>query len=165
MHGKPDFNISECVIDENVWTHLAIVKSLTELKIYKNGLLVKTRFHSNEDYWDKAEGNVYQIGRDNRSDTTSLNGMVSDFKIYDHCLSIQEIERDYSSLLIHYPLRDPYVESIANEPVYDCSGRGHDSVDRGNLIVKPNSSRNSYCTHFTPDNAIKIPSPYGSTTY
>ena len=352
MHGKPDFNIAECVIDENVWTHLAIVKSLTELKIYKNGILVKTRSHSTEDYWDKAEGNIYQIGRDNRSDATSLNGMVSDFKIYDHCLSIQEIERDYSCLLIHYPLRDSYVENTENllpqpksegaytekwdaslhpnaikvsgwsdgynggvsnptttqhaywnliddiptlimkddgvvswmgvsstssktllptigignsytisfeaksnvdgkmmnvglyytntsgstnfhdktvdftlttewktysmtkvlgsaadlqkeariyiyghtgslagtvyvrniqleakdhstaftiskrlnEPVYDCSGRGHHSISRGNLIVKENSVRNSHYTYFTPNNAIEIPSPYGTAT-
>ena len=59
----------------------------------------------------------------------------------------------------------PYAASPrSNEPVYDCSGRGYHSVDRGELIVKPNTPRNSYYTYFTPNNAIKIPSPYGTST-
>ena len=353
MNAAPDYSTANCTLDENVWTHIVIVKSLSDLKLYKNGNLVATRIHASSDLWANANGTKYRIGRDNRSNATSLSGMISDFKIYNHCLSIQEVERDYSCLLIHYPLRDPYVENTenllpqpkseglytenwdaslhpnaikvsgwsdgynggvsnptttqhaywnliddiptvvmndngvvswmgvssnssktllpaigignsytisfeaksnvngkmmnvglyytntsgstnfhdqtadfnlttewktysmtkvlgsaadlqkdarvyiyghtgstagivyvrniqmeakdhstaftisnrSNEPVYDCSGRGHNSVDRGNLIVKSNSSRNSYYTHFTPDNAIKIPSPYGSTTY
>lgn len=78
-------------------------------------------------------------------------GAESIYEIWD----VQLEEKDHSTAFT--------ISNRSNEPVYDCSGRGHDSVDRGDLIVKPNSLRNSYCTHFTPNNAIKIPSPYGST--
>ena len=59
----------------------------------------------------------------------------------------------------------PYAASPrSNESVYDCSGRGHHSVERGNLTVSADSGRNSYCTNFPINNSIKFPSPYGATT-
>lgn len=45
-------------------------------------------------------------------------------------------------------------------PIYDCSGRNHDSVARGNLIVIKDSLRNQNCIQFTSNNSIKFLNPF-----
>ena len=114
MHGQPDFSITECVMDENTWTHITVVKTATNLKIYKNGILVKERQHASSDYWDKAEGEVYRIGRDGRADATALNGMMSDFRIYDHALSVKEIKDISKGLILNFPFESPYMTKTVN---------------------------------------------------
>lgn len=57
----------------------------------------------------------------------------------------------------------PYTPSSrTDELIYDCSGRGYHSEHRGDLTIISDSARNSVATHFTPNNGIKIPSPYAS---
>jgi len=90
MNQDPDYT-ANCVLEENSWIHIAITKTPTELKVYKNGECVATRTNSSEDSWSAANGTVYRIGRDSRSEDTALNGMINDLRIYDHVLSKKEI--------------------------------------------------------------------------
>lgn len=114
MNAAPDYVVTECIIDENTWTHIAVVKSLTDLKIYKNGTLVKTRAHTSNDAWKNANGTKYRIGRDNRSDSTALNGMISDFRIYDHTLSVKEVKELSKGLILNYSCDNPYNIAVTN---------------------------------------------------
>ena len=114
MTAAPDYSVSECVIDENTWTHITITKSLSDLKVYKNGILVNTRIHTSNDAWKNASGTRYRIGRDNRNDNTALNGMVSDFRIYDHILSVKEIKELSKGLILNYSFDNPYNIATTN---------------------------------------------------
>lgn len=114
MNADPDFNVTQCTLEENTWIHIAITKTPTELKIYKNGVCVQTRTNTVDDSWSTANGTKYRIGRDSRSDTTALNGMVSDFRIYDHALSKKEVVELSQGLILHYPLDSPYMTKTTN---------------------------------------------------
>lgn len=59
--------------------------------------------------------------------TISLTGTaaIQDFKLYDAPLSQTEIERDYCSLLVHYPLRDEYIENTKNLLLYPTPGAAY----------------------------------------
>ena len=143
---KPELN-TYC--DTQLWHHITYILEGTVLKVYLDGVLNATANVTN----DNRIVNSITIGTD--------KVCVNDFKVYNHILSVTEIERDYNTLLIHYPLRDKYIID-ATEIVYDCSGRGYHSDARGNLTIAADTARNSIATHFTPNNGIKIPSPYGS---
>ena len=54
-------------------------------------------------------------------------------------------------------------EQRQNVTIYDCSGRGHDSVARGDLIIQSDGARNVNCVQFTSNNAIKFPNPFHTT--
>lgn len=114
MNADPDFNITQCTLEENTWIHIAITKTPTELKIYKNGVCVQTRTNTVDDSWSAANGTKYRIGRDSRSDATALNGMISDFRIYDHALSKKEVVELSQGLILHYPLDSPYMTKATN---------------------------------------------------
>ena len=114
MNSDPDFSVTKCTMEENTWIHIAITKTPTELKVYKNGVCVQTRTNTADDSWSTANGTKYRIGRDSRSDATALNGMMSDFRIYDHALSQKEIVELSQGLILHYPLSSPYMTKTTN---------------------------------------------------
>lgn len=114
MQAKPDQTVSACVLPENTWTHVTITKSKTGIEVFKNGSSVYTRAHTGTDLWSSADGVKYRIGRDGRSDATSLNGMVSDFRIYDHVLSTKEIKELSKGLILNYAFDNPYNIATTN---------------------------------------------------
>lgn len=96
---NPEMNV---FCDTTLWHHLTYVLNGTRLDIYLDGV------HA-------AGGTVTNANRILSSINFGCNTVcINDFKLYDHCLTIQEIERDYASLLIHYPFRDRYVENTTN---------------------------------------------------
>lgn len=88
--------------DTSIWHHMTYVLDKTKLTIYIDGTQSATATVTNAN----RLLSFISIG----AGTVAIN----DFKIYDHCLSLSEIERDYCSLLIHYPLRDSYIENTIN---------------------------------------------------
>lgn len=96
---KPELN-NYC--DTSIWHHLTYVMDGTKLTIYTDGIQTAQKIVTNE----------------NRTISSISFGVstvcINDFRLYDHILSKHEIERDYCSLLIHYPLRDPYIENTIN---------------------------------------------------
>lgn len=114
MQAQPDISFSTCTIDANTWTHITIVKNTTELCVYKNGVKVATRSHISSDLWQYADGIKYLLGRDIRTDNTALNGMLSDFRIYDHILSQKEINSLAQGLILNYSFNDVYMSATTN---------------------------------------------------
>jgi hypothetical protein len=89
------------------WTHFTVnVLNMDEkmtINIYVNG--EEKYSYSSTDYnFTLCPGTI----------TLSGSATMQDFRLYDTPLSKHEIERDYCSLLIHYPLRDPYIENTVN---------------------------------------------------
>ena len=114
MANSPDLGITNCTLDENAWTHVVITKSATELKVYKNGVKVYTRTHKSSDVWGSSDSVKYRLGRDNRGNSTALNGMLSDFRIYDHVLTQKEIKILSLGLMLNYSFDNPYMTATTN---------------------------------------------------
>lgn len=118
-------------------------KTVTRKKEYFNG-----------SYW---EYEVYLPAREYTSTYRFIDfnnvGAESVYEIWD----VQIEAKDHATAFT--------IGARQNEKIYDCSGRGHHSIDRGNLTIVPDGKRNSYYTHFEENNSIKIPSPYGENTY
>lgn len=100
--GTPDVSISTMNIGINTWAHVAFTYNGTTLKGYLNGIekytnniVLAAKNRTSGEYW---------LGRDGRTGTTTLNGYLNDFRIYDHCLSQKEVEEISKGLVLHYKL-------------------------------------------------------------
>ena len=118
-----------------------------------NQNVIRKKEYFNGNYW---ENEIYLPARETYTSTyrfIDFNsvGANSVYEIWD----VQLEEKDHSTGFV--------VGERNGAVIYDCSGRGFDSVDRGELVSVADSVRNSNCIYFTSDNAIKIPSPYGAT--
>lgn len=100
--GAPDKNFSTSV-GENTWCHIALVYDGSQVIIYKNGVLQIGDSYSGTLTAKSKTTGVYHLGRDYRNDT-NLNGKLNDFRIYDHALSVKEIEEIAKGLVLHYKL-------------------------------------------------------------
>lgn len=90
MGGTPDWSAVQ--IPANTWVHYTIVKNATQIIVYQNGERKAARAHGASDKWNQADCTKFRLGRDSRSDATCMNGMLSDFRFYNHALSVKEIK-------------------------------------------------------------------------
>lgn len=95
----------------STWVHLTVTYNGTEIKTYYNGALEYTKA---ETLVAMTPASQWYLGRDYRTGTVALNGMLNDFRIYDHCLSDKEVHEIAKGLILHYPLDDPYLEPTTN---------------------------------------------------
>lgn len=92
--------------NKGVWYHMACTVNVeaNEIKEYCNGELIHTITpnggHLTGAFW---------LGQ-----TGQINGEVQDVRIYDHCLSPQEVKEISKGLVLHYPLSDGNIESTYN---------------------------------------------------
>lgn len=144
--GSPDYRATNTAITSNTWVHLAVVYDGTQLKFYRNGILVNTR-EGTLSAKNKTAG-VFYLGRDSRTGATAFNGKLNDVRIYDECLSDKEIKEIYKTLILHYKLNN----SIK---VKDSSGYGYNATVFGYLT--------DYVDSPVYDNCIRF--DYSSSTY
>lgn len=89
----------------NKWTHVAITYKNQTTNIYKNGVLYITK-----------TSNI--IKRTQFFETILMsncsNANLSDYRVYNHCLSPLEIKQLSVGLIGHYPLNDEYITSTKN---------------------------------------------------
>lgn len=97
------------------WTHLAVTKSGTVVKIYKNGTLYSSNTFSGTAP-TYSDGNGVGVGCFHYSGNLyPYYGSICDFRIYDNCLSLREIKEIAKGLYVHYPLSDIYPTSSVNK--------------------------------------------------
>ena len=107
--ANPDYSVG--VVAQNVWNHYSIVYNGTSVKFYMNGDLIADKAVTLSTISDTS---LFYLGRDSRTGATAFYGGISDFRIYDHALSVKEI-RDLSvGLVAHYKLDDRNVENTTN---------------------------------------------------
>lgn len=112
-------------LNSSVWSHIAITADGTNVKFYVNGVLTKTTTQTDSLQNVFATNGFFYIGA--RIDNSSkYTGLINDFRIYDHCLSVKEIKEISKGLVIHYPLNDAYLEDATNliDVQYKSSGGG-----------------------------------------
>ena len=96
----------------NVWKHFALVCSLSnrKVKLYINGTLASEENIS-------ASIGSFKITRDLEIGGLYgwyLNGYLNDFRVYDHCLSPDEVKEISKALVLYYPLSDAGIEPTTN---------------------------------------------------
>lgn len=107
--GKPTFAVyrnsyptitGDVITTSTGWVHYCGTFSQTEgMKLYINGSLVASNSNTTAIAWGTTTG---QIGK--YSSYASMSAQINDFRIYDHCLSEQEIKKISQGLIVHYPL-------------------------------------------------------------
>ena len=99
------------LLTANEWIHVAIVKTSSVYLLYINGVLQTP--NSTLDYWSSNISDKFTLGaRSNGS--TCMTGYINDFRLYDHCLSAQEVKEISKGLVLHLPLSDRYIENTTN---------------------------------------------------
>lgn len=101
--GKSSFTY-----DLNKWNHLVMTRTTSETKYYLNGELKLTGSAGTIPNGD------YFVGAWKTSAQQNYKGKINDVRIYDHCLSPQEVKEISKGLVLHYPLSDSNIESTYN---------------------------------------------------
>ena len=94
-----------CTVPENEWTHLVCTRDDNDVvKLYKNGEYIGQRDCSSDPNFD-SDATFSCIGRESyASGYFSFNGAIQDFRLYDNCLSLDEIKKLSQGLVLYYPL-------------------------------------------------------------
>ena len=97
-------NYLTCAVPINTWTHLICTcDSNNIVRLYKNGEYINSSARSDKP--DSDNLNQAAIGRETYANGYfTFNGMLNDFRLYDHCLSLMEIKEISKGLILHYPL-------------------------------------------------------------
>ena len=121
---------SDTNLSTNRWYHCCVTYDGTEAYMYLDGTLVKIY---NTITVNLGATNLTINGRCNTTSTTSMDTTgktsfyINDIRIYDHCLSKQEVRDISKGLVLHHDFDDPYIETTA----YDCSGYSNNGTVTG----------------------------------
>ena len=94
------------IANTSIWHHVAVTCADDEITTYLDGVVVTTSSFSalGVTATDITSSNFLEIGCDHPGGDEYLTGYVSDFRVYNHCLSPKEIKEISKGLLLHYPL-------------------------------------------------------------
>jgi hypothetical protein len=117
-------------ITPNTWYHAVVILNKIEpSKIYLNGTL-DLEFSPASFSSDFISNNPFKIGAytasDNISSTSLFGGLIDDVRIYDHALSLKEVQELAKAKVLHYTFDSQ--DDDANNVVRDCSGQDNDAV-------------------------------------
>jgi len=91
--------INNYELETNVWNHVAVNVTETEIEIWINGIITNKVKRDYQQYFNSGEptyiGNAFLIGGDFTYDYR-LNGILDDLRIYDRTLNEEEILALYS---------------------------------------------------------------------
>lgn len=107
--------VSFTPIPENTWIHMTLIYSAGSWKVYENGILDNEFIYSSSAVANP--NTIFYIGRRSiSSGTTYFNGMINDFRVYNHSLSTKEVEEISKELILHYKLdKINYLSPVPNE--------------------------------------------------
>ena len=92
-------------LSPNVWTHVTVKYDYGTVWIYYDGNEIDHFVsHSGATLVTTSTFNKLYLGKDNKNSGYNGNCMLSDFRIYDHCLSDPEIRELARGLIVHYKM-------------------------------------------------------------
>ena len=100
----------------NTWYHLAVTFNGSQIKMYINGELKGTFNNSSSQLTGKTNLGIgcRSITTGGTSYTGHTNKAINDVRIYDNCLSAEEVSEIAKGLVLHYKLDDPCIEETTN---------------------------------------------------
>ena len=99
----------------NAWHHLVLTWDGSKIKFYLDGVKTSGELTLNpsgstltRSYPIRVGGYIYTWG------TKYFGGKINDVRVYDHCLSLDEIKEISKGLVLYYPLNNKRIESTEN---------------------------------------------------
>lgn len=140
-----------CAVPVNTWTHLVCTCDTNNVvRLYKNGEYIGSSTRSNKPDSDNATQAA--IGRETyASGYFTFNGMLNDFRLYDHCLSPMEVKKLSQGLVLHYPL--------------NRQGWGQENFILESHKVTSGGNANGITRTYESDGSMKIVSTSGNGNY
>lgn len=132
----------------NKWYHVAYTYNGTTGTLYLDGTKIKTwtGFACN-----KAATHLTINGRYGSRPTHS-GSYLNDVRIYDHCLSAKEVKEISKGLVLHFPMRDEYIENTTN-----ISSQTHKGGwDNSGTSIRETNNADLIKTAPYPDNVYSI---------
>ena len=87
----------------NTWYHFAYTWDGSTWKVYKNGEIIQT-FTKNVNDLTLTTSTNFSIGSNVANSNSKLKGRLNDIRIYNKCLSDNEIKKLAQGLILHHPL-------------------------------------------------------------
>ena len=144
------------VIPNNTWVHFCITFKTGSLKIYINGEQSYSSTSSTSSFtFDKS----YYI-------SFGYTQMLNDFRIYDECLSKEQIHQISQGLILHYPLNSSYGnENLMRMGGLDKNGATsmtyNSSTDTYTIVSPAGTNSWGYGVNIRSTSEISI--PYGKS--
>lgn len=114
------YMLPEIPIPANVSTHICVTSSKSRFSVYVNGVLAESMEATNSPY----STGFLQIGNCNAFNT-NFWGSLSDFRIYDDCLSESEIREIAKGLCVHYTLNEPNANLVLDSKTQSQSNSAY----------------------------------------
>lgn len=149
-NSSPDY--STVNVGASTWSHIAVTYDGTKICTYLNGVLSHTNTITLAAR-SKSSGN-WQLGKDSRNTDTPLVGKLNDFRLYDTCLTPEQVKRISQGLVLHYPL--------------DRNGWGQENLLSRYVVpgmASPTSTAAGGKTTWLGDYKITIPATENADTY
>jgi hypothetical protein len=141
----------DCSVPINTWTHLVCVHKNGVTKLYKNGTYIGER--SGESDGLISDASNFCVGRETYAGGYfSFNGLINDFRIYNHALSAKEVKEISKGLVLHFPMRDEYIENTTNISSQTNKGGWNNS----GAAVRETNNADLIKTAPYPDNVYSI---------
>lgn len=95
-------------VELNKWMHVVGVFGNNNISLFINGIKKSSTTYTEATPYDYSN-NRFVLGKMSYSYTSTgnyfpFNGQLNDVRVYDHCLSIKEIEEISKGLILHYKL-------------------------------------------------------------
>ena len=93
------------ILTDNLWHHFVVTFGSSVAKLYIDGVYRGTAktFRSPA---TSSTNTIKLAGGYGNGHSYDWNGMINDFRVYDHCLSAQEVKKIAQGLVLHYPLNN-----------------------------------------------------------
>lgn len=90
------------VLHDGLWHHFAVTFDGVSSKLYIDGAYAGTAQTFKSPACSSRQ--IRLAGGFNNAHSYDWNGMINDFRLYDHCLSPKEVKEISKGLILHYPL-------------------------------------------------------------
>lgn len=122
------------------WYHIAVTNDENKARAYVNGDFIGESANGGYDF---GLLNI-TIGSRCSKNMYFLNGKLNDVRIYDHCLSPDEVKEISKALVLYYPLNDPLLEPTTNL-VTGLKAGGRTTVS-GGIVTTTGEDKDTYFT-------------------
>lgn len=122
---------TDSVLVPNTWYHICITYDGQKTRLYINGSKQKNEYNGGGISLDTETSNLY-VGCATYYPGFTIKGTINDFRIYDHCLSMREIQDISNGLIIHYKFNTIKLTNLLPEVTTDNYTGG--TID--NIITK-----------------------------
>lgn len=100
------------VLNDGEWHHFVVTFGSNIAKLYIDGIYRGTASTFRNPTTSSSKL-IKLAGGYNNDHSYDWNGMINDFRVYDHCLSAKEVEEIAKGLVLHYKL-----DSISNPNLF-----------------------------------------------